>query len=315
MSLEQINLGWGNPYFLLQILNGSILPKFMNFEASELSYPPKDGLEELRNLTKQVIKETTGLDYDHIIITNGATSAINTILRYEKPKYVYTHEYGYPLYDKIIKGNKMVRVNDLTRPRQQDCIDLIDSPSNPTGKQVLFAHGNNSIWDAVYHSSIYTYNLNLFPKNHKYYVGSYSKLLGLAGCRVGFIAINDPFLRDELYFENWKDLAGVSALSQKFLINVLKEIDLPMFLKSGEKSLNYNREEFQKIEHLFGNQLVNEIGMFYCAKCDDRLFKFLDKCNIQYVKLDSETIRLSMGHENEITKSAISRINQMDKIK
>jgi aspartate/methionine/tyrosine aminotransferase len=315
--LTDINLGWGNPYFLLELLEEMYTPLHNLGKISQMSYPPKDGLPELQDLTKKVIKETTGLSYNHVIITNGATSAINTILKYEKPKTVITQEYGYPLYERILNSNNIGRIKNLkidTSTVYPKYMKLIDSPGNPTGEQFL-SGGPLAIWDAVYHSQIYTYDLNTFPKIHKYFVGSYSKLLGLAGCRIGFIATNDPFLRDELYFENWKDLAGVSVLSQNFLIDVLKRLNLQSFLDSGEKRLHYNREEFQKLEYLFGNQLVNEVGMFYCAKCDEKLFKFFDKCNIQYVRLDDETMRLSMGHELGVTKEAIKRILEMDKIK
>lgn len=315
MSQKKIDLGWGNPYFLLEILQQQYTPTLYPTQVSELSYPPKDGLPELQELTKKVIEKTTGFKFKYILITNGATSAINTILRYEKPIIVHTGQYGYPLYENIIKDNGFIRVRHMNNSDSMSNIRLIDSPSNPEGNQFIEGNSKTDLWDAVYHNQVYTDNVNKKPKKFKYYVGSYSKLLGVAGCRVGFIAMNNKILRDELFMQNWKDLAGVSTLSQRLIIDILGKIDLDLFMKTGNTRLCYAREELHKISHIFDGQDVNEVGMFYCVKTTPKVKKFLDSCDILYTVLDEETIRLSMGNTLDKTKAAVKKIINKDRIK
>lgn len=313
MGKREINLSWGNPYFLLEILKNMYQPPLTPVNVGGLSYPPKDGLPELKELTKKVIKKNTGLDFKHILITNGATSALNTILRFEKPDKVHTGEYGYPLYDRIIEDNGMRRIKDLHHTGlSTSYMRLIDSPSNPEGIQMAAGNKKTDIWDAVYHNKVYTDDLKTFPNEFKYLVGSYSKMLGVAGCRVGYIATNNMFLNKLLHQQNWKDLAGVSTLSQNLIIHLLKNLDLDRFMNRGSLYLCYAREEFQKIEYLFDGQPVNQKGMFYCAKTTAKMMDFFTDCGIVYTELDQNTMRLSMGNTLKNTKEAINRVLKKD---
>jgi aspartate/methionine/tyrosine aminotransferase len=72
----------------------------------ELIYGPYEGSAKLIEQTRQVIKETTGNSYDHVLIVNGASSGLNLLLRKFKKDggaIVRTSQYGYPSYEDMIK--------------------------------------------------------------------------------------------------------------------------------------------------------------------------------------------------------------------
>ena len=105
-----------------------------------------------------------------------------------------------------------------------------------------------------------------------------------------------------------KDLATVSVPSQRLIVDILTKVDLERFMGLGKTYLNYNREEFQKIEFLFDGQPIQEVGMFYCAHAEKKALEVLDKCGINYVDLGSSYIRLSLGQTGKITREGIKAI-------
>ena len=52
--------------------------------------------------------------------------------------------------------------------------------------------------------------------------------------------------------------------------------------------------------------------MFYCATADSYILSLLDKCNVKYVKLEDNYIRLSLGQTNELTKEAVDAVIRED---
>lgn len=316
---KSFNMGWGNPYFLLDILDKELpyLAYAPSFKG--MIYGPYEGTPELIEETRKVIKHVLDQSYKHILITNGASNAINLLLRHFAEgggRTVYTTEYGYPSYEEMIKRAGLDRVRDLDKypfnlGTSQLSMRLIDSPENPHGHQHSIGSADTDIWDAVYHSKIYTKDLETKP-NHKYLVGSYSKLLGIAGFRIGFIATNDTLAYESLVKQLHNETTGVSRPSQEYLTKILKTIDLELFMLKGRRDLWNNKTEFQKIEYLFDRQKVNENGMFYCVKADPKAVDILDKAGIVYVRLDQDTIRLSMGQTITTTQEAIKAILKED---
>jgi len=316
----KFDFGWGNPYFLLELLNALYWPDLSTPDIKKMSYAPDEGNPELIKQTKKIIKDITGQSYDHILITNGATHAINTILRYYKRQgyeEVLTREYGYPFYADMIKRAGLDRVIvseiDTFLPKEKQ-FALIDSPSNPKGLQTGMGSDENTVWDSVYHNKIYTDDLDTIPP-HYWHIGSYSKLLGLTGARVGWIATNNAFAHALITDECLKDNATISVPSQDLIIDIIKRVDLDRFLNHGKRSLNNNRETIQKIEYLFDGQPVQSSGMFYCANADKKTIELLNNCGIQYVNLGDNYIRLSLGQTGKITKEAIEALLKKDKIK
>jgi aspartate/methionine/tyrosine aminotransferase len=212
----------------------------------------------------------------------------------------------------MIKRAGLERVRDLESKQLKYGVRLIDSPENPTGKQYIGGESDRDVWDGVYHNAIYTKARHLQPR-HKYFVGSYSKLLGIAGARIGFIATNDTLAYEGLLIESRNEMTGISRPSQDMVVDILQKIDLDLFMDRGFQDLCYNKEEFQKIEYLFDGQEVNQVGMFYCAKVHPSARNLLDRVGVEYVMLDEETIRLSMGQTKQIVKDGIKSILKEDK--
>ena len=322
MNQKQIkfNYGWGNPYFLMEILDRIYWPSPSINTIKDMIYGPYEGMPELIKETHQVINQLTGQSYKHILITNGASNAINCVLRHFKSRggtTVHTSKYGYPSYEEMIKRAGLERIRNLNNVpanivyAMSRNVRLIDSPSNPMGDHFTGGDPSCDIWDSVYHNKIYTNNTAIQPQ-HNIHIGSYSKLLGVAGARVGYIATNDLLLYEALVQESRNDLTGPSRPSQKFILDILDKVDLDVFMKLGNIDLCHNKEEFLKLEYLFDGQPVNEIGMFYSPKADVKAVEILDKAGVEYVRLDSETIRLSMGQTKEITKNGIKAILKQD---
>lgn len=319
------DLGWGNPYCLLEILSNLYRPRLLGTKITDLIYEEDEGNEELIQYCKQITKQETGIDYKHVLITNGATQALNSIIRaWSKTnatiESVITSELGYPFYPTMIDKASLKQIKvDFHKPfkaEKYSSIIMVDSPSNPLGYQFTVDKTDNFIiWDGVYHNKIYNANTFIQPK-HDVFVGSFSKLLGLSGARVGWLATNnknffDLFKTDSLY-EN----ATVSKVSQDLVLDILNNINLNYFMSYGMNSLDLNREELQKLSYLTGSD-VQKIGMFYCAEIDDKLFDLFDRAGIQYVvfnrKNGNKMIRLNIAQTNEIIKKAVDSILKIDR--
>lgn len=312
------DLGWGNPYFLLEILDIVFKEKLSYQDVASMSYSPDLGIPELIKKTREVIRLTTGgLVYDHVVITAGATQAINSILKHYSlsgVKKVLTTQYGFPFYDSMISNLGMKRLDFLKPQDSSDHIYLIDSPSNPEGKQSRHMPSGHLHWDAVYHNKIYNANLGTYP-SHKTMVGSYSKLLGLTGARVGWIATNDKILFDILSSISVYDTATVSVPSQRLILNILNCIDLDSFMDLGKASLDSNRTEMQKLTKFFEGQDIQSKGMFYMAKePSEKTLKLLDKSGVNYVILKDGSLRLSLGQKLNVVKGAVKEIIKNDRV-
>ncbi len=314
------DMAWVNPYILLDILDDHYTQRLAPFHIKSMIYGPDRGSEELIKPTHQIILETTGLDYQNIIITTGATQAINILLRVLKKEErfdtVETPPHGFPYYKGMIEkaGYKRVYDIDSLKAFNPSSIKLIDSPSNPQGNQYGDDFGSelNTILYSAYHNKIYTNDLTTYPKHHAM-VGSYSKLLGITGARIGFIATNLHALSKKCTKECLMENSTISIPSQELIVDIMNKIDLEDFMMAGKNSLDRNREELSKIEYLFDNQCVPKVGMFYCAQADKKALKILEKCGIKYIDLGDDYIRLSLGQTNKITKEAIKAILKEDK--
>ena len=193
-------------------------------QLEECSYVPFVGDAELIELTKKVIKRQTGREYDHILLTNGATGAINVALRaYRQQGYMAAVTRPGPyfsLYPSMIKHSGLEHSTD--QGERDPYVRLIDSPSNPLG-EVLSTLENwtvPTIWDSVYHTNCYTPG-GLAVPCHEVAVGSYSKLTGLNGIRVGWVATNDPILYERQKALVASEYCGICKISCDLLKHLL----------------------------------------------------------------------------------------------
>ena len=318
---KTLNLGWGDPYFLLEMLQTAHKPKFTT--VGDLTYAPDAGMEELLIHVKTLTEQTTGNRYKHYLITNGATQAINIIMKvWERDREierVVTSELGYPYYPQMIdKTMTMTQVKANLNYHIMATKDMmiVDSPSNPLGEQFKKGGIHSVIWDAVYHNPIYSANKLIQPA-HEVYVGSLSKLLGITGARVGWLATNDKAQYERFLSEGLYDIATVSKPSQKLAIDILDTLNVDLFMDHGRVYLDNNRHILQHLAPLFGTD-VQEVGMFYCAEADQKMMDLFTKCDIFFVQFEvagRKYMRLNLGQTSDILIETVKRIGKADRSK
>lgn len=325
---DNIDLGWGNPYFLLELLDSQVKNKIDIFynKYKDIYYQSDGGEEKLLDKCKEITEKYTNRKYKHYLITNGATQAINTIMRTWSESraiaYCVTGKLGYPFYDGIINKNILWRKKVDLSSHQTDLFDemvLVDSPSNPLGEQygsVIHTINNpNVVWDAVYHNPIYNAQMNLMP-NHEVYINSFSKLLGMTGVRVGWIATDDTYdyerFKEDALYEN----ATVAQPSQKLVLDTINNLDLDKFTTNGKNYLNNNREVADKLSSLLDTP-VQEKGMFYCFQVDQKMINLFDDCNISYMMFNyngDKFLRLNIGQTTKLLAKAVKRVLDKDRV-
>jgi aspartate/methionine/tyrosine aminotransferase len=268
------DFGWGEPFCVREALKHYYKRSLdRHIHIDNLGYSPDPGNEKLIEYTRQFIYETTGIKYNYIIITHGTTGALNVVLRALKKEgrdTCFTHEYYFPYYPQIIQKNDYKHCTGLYRNHETDLayrnhIAIVDSPSNPIGDLLLYSDTNNGIiWDSVYHNPVFVNTIPVKPE-HRVNCGSYSKVFGLTGVRVGWIATNNEADYEAFLAENLYENCTMSVSSQSFVLDVMENTDLNNFMLSSKYRVNNNREMWARIEYLFEGQPVPENGMFFSA--------------------------------------------------
>jgi aspartate/methionine/tyrosine aminotransferase len=322
----EYDFGWGNPYCVREALKHYYKRKAANpIDIDSMGYSPDPGNEKLIEYTRQFIEKTTGIRYNHIIMTHGTTGAINIVLRVlarEGRGLCYTHKYHFPYYPQIIEKNGYRHEKGLYREHQDqlrhsNVVGIVDSPSNPAGDLLLYTDiGNNIIWDSVYHNHVYVNDIPVKP-DHRVNCGSYSKVFGLTGARVGWIATNSESDYEEFLAENLYENCTMSVPGQDLIIDIFNNMDLDNFLRSAKYRINNNREMFDRICYLFDGQAVPHNGMFYAAGATPYTVRLMDKLGVGYVKLDEQGknkyLRFNLAQTNDLTKKAIRYIIKEDR--
>lgn len=317
---------WGDPFCVreaLKLYYKRIIQKPINING--LGYAENPGTPLLVKLTRDFIRETTGIEYKHIIITNGTTGALNCVLRVlakEGRGLCYTHKYMFPYYPDIIEKNGYRHATGLYKNHEKELsygntVAIVDSPSNPHGDLLLYTDNNNNIiWDSVYHNPVFINGIGVKP-DHRVNCGSYSKVFGLTGVRIGWIATDSDEDYEKFLDENTYENCTISLPSQDLIIDVLNNMDLDNFMRSAKYRINNNREMFDRIIYMFDGQAVPEDGMFFAAWASPYTVKLLDKLGFTYVLLDTrgndKYLRFNLAQTNEITNKAIRLILKEDK--
>lgn len=294
---KKFDLAWGESVVVRQALalnvGGYQSRVYSPFELQKMGYTDHYGDPQIVELTREVIKRQTGMDYNHILLTNGASGGLSVALRaYAKRGHdvVLTNPPPfYPLYPVIFEAAGLSHITlreflpDSARP-----IFLLDSPSNPlsainSGVGLIASYSIPLVWDAVYSNKIYAPGCRNPGSIADVMIGSYSKLLGTNGIRLGWLATNDSIL-----FERFKSLvdaeyAGLSAPSQEVLLSILQNIDWEGFERSAKLRLDANRGEWQRLEKYFDGQEVNKDGMFFYGPMDKAAKKLFTNAGISWV--------------------------------
>lgn len=318
--MEKICLGWGEPVVCREVLDQLYTPPLDLIKIKTMEYAADDGDPELIAEVQNYLQKTCGRTYKHIIITSGTTPSINIVLRvlkrFEGIKLVNTHNHYFPYYPEIIKKNGLAHVGNF-KLTGTDRVNLIDMPSNPTGSMSQSAFNYNTIWDSVYYNPVFINSPRLTIKPHRVNVGSLSKVFGLTGLRIGYIATDSDLDYKRFSDENLYESCTVSVPSQELAKDLLEKIAYNAFFQMANRAVNNNREVLNKISYLFDGQNVQNNGMFYAAYANDKALQIIDKALVNYVVLSDKGrdkfVRLNLGQNNRLTEKAVSQILRTDR--
>lgn len=341
---KKYDLGWGESVAVrrefLATVNRPLGVNFSNEDLTNLSYPDHFGEPALVELTRSIIQRQTGNDYKYILITNGATGGVTIALRglksfvgpssseqiciTRKPPY-------FRLYPSMISAAGLKHAeSDLDSGNLGEArihgIILIDSLSNPTCQfsswQKKIDGYDPVIWDAVYYGNVYAPGKHPQPE-HDVMIGSYSKLTGLNGLRIGWIASNDKRIYENMKVLVEAEYCGISAASTRIVMETAGKFDdrdWRFFETMASASLDVNREWWSKLEKFFGGQAVNPYGMFYYAPMDKSCKKLFEKSGIiwspgSHLGTDDNFGRFNIGQGREVVLEAVKTILKNDKLK
>lgn len=328
--MKKFDLTWGESVAVRQAFVETAKTYLISVKSDDLyrmGYTRHEGDEDLIELTRQVIKRQTGMTCKHILLTNGATGGVTIALRtYFQQGYnaVFTRSPPYfSVYPMMIKAagyDRHVREAEIILPGDKP-VSLIDSPTNPEGIALagITTLAGPIVWDAVYHSRVY--GRLLFPLPFDVIVGSYSKLTGVNGIRVGWIATNDDLFYERAKMLVTAEYCGLSELPVSILKSIQKEFDWKEFETTARKYLDYNREEWAKLAKYFDGKEPSRNGMFYYALMDKACKKLMEKAGVEWMcssKLGvdhDEAGRFNIGQDNKLVKAAVQAVLKADRRK
>lgn len=293
-------------------------------------YPPHEGNGYLIDQIKILIKDLTGKDYKYVIVTNGATNGLNAYLYAKKTPLttdLITNKLYFMFYPGIARNAGLTHIpsNEKYTPNDYS-LRIIDSPSNPLGILCKSNASRNVVWDAAYFTPTYCGfrgdssrgNMPYITPKHDAMVGSLSKLTGLNGLRVGWLATNNRNIADKALEYVTHDLCGVSYPSQIIAENILDCVSLDAFYIESKKMLDDNKDQMSRLNHIFNNQEIPKIGMFALFEVDSSIKRLLNKASVKTMPGSSigdtrDSMRFNLGNSTIATKSMVDDILKADK--
>lgn len=317
-NLKTFDLSFGDPVCVRDSLISLYTIPLNLIKLNEISYPDPIGHSDLIG---ELVSRKDLADNSNVVLTTGASQAINIILRILKKEGKNTISKNTPCYmyyDDIIDRSGLVREDQWS---DKTDVVLYDWPSNPEGltNDRWKDFKKDFIWDSVYNTPTY---VNVVapsePVGWRFRIGGFSKLVGLSGLRIGWIVCRDKkdmeVVSHELKYEN----CGISSVSQVIAMDIMKKLDFDLFFKNSNMRINMNREEVSKISKLFDGQDLPVNGMFYPVTANKKSISILIKAGIKYITLaegKEPLIRFSLGQDNTLTKDAVKAILTADRIR
>lgn len=291
----------GNPYFEPpKSVTDKLKALVLSDAEGSHRYMDNAGFKDVRaKVAKAVNRDIEKpIGFEHVLMTVGAAGGINVVLRTvldagdeviifapyfaEYIFYIRNHN-GVPV---ILKTDEKTFEPDL-EAFEKSITDktraiILNSPNNPTGviysaetlkklgqimvaKEKEFGHEIYLISDEPYKALVY--DGIVVPNIHNYFrhsiiVNSYSKSLGLAGERIGYIAINSQFEDAELFMSGLAfanrtlGFVNAPAIWQKVISDSLEEsVDISQYQVRRDLLLSKLRE--------LGFEMVEPKGAFY----------------------------------------------------
>lgn len=335
MSFPKHDFAWGDTRGIREIMMEQVKRSGMAIEGQNLGkfgYPPHEGDAALIVEVRKLIKDLTGKEYKHVLITNGATHALNAYVNAQKTDKITglaTRNLYFSFYPKIAGNHGLEHVlyspNFDGMPRSEH-LGIIDSPSNPEG--IMTGKGNESrmVWDSAYHTPTYCGIIrdgklvcpNIRPP-HEAMVGSLNKLTGINGLRIGWLATDNYGIYTRAFEYVEADLCGVSAPSQKYALDILQQVDLQTFYENSKRMLDNNRTELERLSYLFGGQPIFPYGMFALFEVDSSLRYLFRRASVSVMDgknigdTERESIRINLANSNQAMKAMVDDVIKADK--
>jgi aspartate aminotransferase len=275
------------------------------------------GNENLRHeLSKQ--EQFKGTDQDNFVITNGASEAIDLVLRSFGSGKVLLHAPYYYSYPPVVKAAGMKPVYTQT---------LINSPSNPTGRiqdvntlkeieKLTTDLGIVLISDEVYKDLIYERQNYMLSGPHVVTVNSFSKTFAMCGLRVGYLYSNDKSIVNEVIELKTHTSMNTNILAQDMAYEALKAPHT--YVEKQHKIWQERRDLIYEGLCDLGLELWKPEGAFYVfpkVKNPKKMVWDLYKKHKVITYLgewfgDSERIRLSYALDKAEIEEGLKRIGK-----
>lgn len=331
------DLCWGESVavrkaFLMQTPGTPI--QFRLEDLLKMDYTPFHGDPKLIQDTAWIIKRQTGMTYKHIFLTNGASGGCAIALRAcaqsgsvgvgitNPPPY-------FSLYPSMMRAAGLYHATTQEEFRKYTgwrSVFLLDSPSNPKGNHEPvpdWASKSLVVWDAVYHNWVYS-SVVPEPPRHDIVVGSFSKLTGLNGIRMGWIATNDDHLASivgPLISAEYCGLSRADAAIMGRLLGRMNQepyINWSRFEGVARYELDGNREEWAKLEKYFDGTPVSPNGMFHYARMDTAAKALFEKSGVLWQSgsncgTSDEFGRFNIGQDPKLIREAVKSVIKTDK--
>lgn len=297
------NFGWGTPEATKDAMTDSgVFSMISSGEGSEY-LPHSLPFGELEKLVQGRLLKI-GLDYT-VSICPGALYGVSLLSKMLSETVGYDEKF-FRYYSTALKGS----------PEPfSDKVFVTASPSNPEGI-IQVSGGNNTIWDAAYHSTPYCHDLKKYPE-HKAVVGSFGKITGLAGIRLGYVASKDQALVSDFYETMIQQTMGYSAFSYRVATDFLSNKNFETAETRAQNYIDDNREEFQKLEYLMDEGKVPENGMFLWGVPSSALLAYTNQLGATFISGETcggteRHSRISLGRNRSVTKEFVKKVRGLD---
>lgn len=309
------NLAVGEPRFLQNIL---VIGWDHGLE--DYTYPRLGGEEAL-------LRELSRLyDKKYIVVACGARQALLATFCAFKEGYrcqFVAHQAPFwPGYRELAKASGMFFSSHKAMFQDDDqVVRCVTSPNNPDGWQTF--NTEVEVWDAVYAHEVYGWDGTTVGKA-KVIIGSASKMLGLSGLRVGWLATDDKDLADQAACYIEATTSGVATVSQYHVAKALwhQRMNPQATAERYEQArqiLNKNGQLFR--QYLGGFVIMPSgppaygCGMFawFTVKEPEQFYKACERARVLvldgvYCGTTSAEFRMSMGQPNEYTERALEAL-------
>jgi aspartate aminotransferase len=276
--------------------------KKIDFNSKEIQqYPPNSGILSLRkNIGKEYFPNIVEIE-DNISVIGGGMPSLDLCLQILDIKKVHYPKFFWGSYEKmsIIRKKSFgfyesLSDFDLSLLSTDDCI-FICSPSNPTGLLInneyllnmiekITKTGAIIVFDSPYYRLFY--NDNFFERvlqaggDNIIICESFSKVYGLSGFRLGFIASLNKEFNDELNIRMLYEFNGISTIPQLLISNLISSDEGKKAIKDFQKetvkhiksNIDFLRDNNLLVDDIYkGN---NPMGIFAIInKSEDFLFQ------------------------------------------